>query len=57
MSESCNAKNIEFLNSGAVRKVGYKSLRGFIRMIRSQNKHLKRLGARVQFTIVLPIKE
>ena len=37
-------------------RIGYKSLRGFIRILRQQNKKLKKLGCQVQFSIILPIK-
>ena len=37
-------------------RIGYKTLRGFIKMIRQQNKILKKLGVSVQFSIILPIK-
>jgi len=37
-------------------RIGYKSLRGFIKVLREQNKKLKKLGCRVQFSVILPIK-
>ena len=38
-------------------RIGYKTLRGFIRTLKEQNKKLKKLGVRVQFTVMLPINE
>lgn len=52
-----NAKNIVFSDGGNVKRIGYKSLRGFIKILKQQNKKLKQLNCRVQFTIELPIKE
>ena len=40
-----------------VNRVGYKTLRGFISMIKKQNNNLKKMGCKVTFTITLPIKE
>lgn len=40
-----------------IKRVGYKTLRGFIRMIKAQNKKVKKFGVKVRFTIDLPIKD
>lgn len=40
-----------------VKRVGYKTLRGFIRMLKAQNKKLKKIGCRVRFIVELPIDE
>ncbi len=40
-----------------IKKVGYKSLRGAIKMLKSQNKRLKKLNCVCEFTIRLPIKD
>ncbi len=52
-----DAKNIIFEQGHGIKKIGYKSLRGFIKIIKSQNKKLKKMGYSVQFTINLPIKD
>lgn len=57
MNESLNAKNIVFMGQGKTKRIGYKSLRGFIKILKSQNKKLRELNCRVRFTIDLPIKD
>ncbi len=39
------------------KRIGYKSLRGAIRMLKAQNNKLKKLGASADFIIRLPIKD
>lgn len=41
----------------SVKRIGYKSLRGFIQILKRQNKSLKKLGCKVTFTVTLPIKD
>lgn len=41
----------------APKKLGYKTEKGLIRMIKSQNKKLTKLNCKVTFTITLPIRE
>ncbi len=59
MDEIYNAclMNVGFNASGEIRKIGYKSLKGFIQMIKRQNKRFKKLGFRGDITINLPIRE
>lgn len=52
-----NAKNIVFLGGGEAKKIGYKSLRGFINILKQQNKKLRELNCTVEFTVRLPIKD
>ncbi len=50
------AKITSNLNTG-VKKVGYKSLRGFVQMLKRQNRRCEQLGVKCKFDITLPIKE
>ena len=40
-----------------IKRVGYKTMRGLIRMLKIQNKKLKKIGCRVKFIIDLPIDD
>lgn len=52
-----NGKNITIQDGMTFKRVGYKSLRGFIRILKQQNNKLKKLGCIVEFSIKLPIKD
>lgn len=45
------------LQNGVIKKIGYTTLNEFISLLRKQNKHLKKIGCKVTFTITLPIQE
>lgn len=57
-SEYINGRltNFDIDYSGTISKVGYSTLREFIKHIRIENKKLKKIGASVTYTITLPIK-
>ena len=38
------------------KRIEYRTLEGFIKLLKTQNKKLSNLGCRVTFTITLPIK-
>ena len=42
---------------GGLKCKGWKTMRGFIQMLKRQNKILKKHNTRVKFEIVLPIPE
>jgi len=52
-----NMVNVGFTLNECIKKIGYKSLRGFIKMIKAQNKSLNKMGCKATFTITLPIKD
>jgi len=43
--------------NGAVKRVGWKTLRGAVQALKRQNKCLKKLGCVARFEITLPIPE
>ena len=52
-------EDIDWMNAPMgppVKRIGYKTLRGFISMLKKQNKSLKKLGCVADFTIRLPIR-
>ena len=49
--------NFEISNWGGIKPVGYKTLRGFIKMLKRQNKVCRDRDVRCKFEITLPIKE
>ncbi len=50
-------KNLCISNEGEIKRIGYKSLRGYIQILKRQNKSLKKLGCKVKFDITLPIPD
>ncbi len=49
--------NIEVLPYGGANIVDYKTLRGFVQMLKRQNKVCKERGIECRFDITLPIKD
>jgi len=49
-------KDTNVFDSEWVRTVGYSSMREFIKLIKRENKILKKLGMEVSWVIRLPIK-
>ena len=47
--------NFDLLHNGTIENIGYSSLRGYIKILKEQNKKLKKMGYKVTFTITLPI--
>jgi hypothetical protein len=47
-------ENMEIIN-GCVHKIGYRTIGEFIKLLKQQNRSLKKLGVRSTFTITLPI--
>ena len=54
---SADIQNFEVLSWGGVKVVDYKTLRGFISMLKRQNAVCKKRGIKAKFEITLPIKE
>ncbi len=50
------ANNITFDGKGKVKHFGFKTMRGLIRELKLANKNLKKYGSKMQFQIVLPVK-
>lgn len=48
---------MELYNAGNIERIGYKTLKEFIKLLKKQNKLLKKLECQVTFTITLPIQE
>ena len=48
-------KNFEILPFGGMKPVGIRTLWGFYRMLKRQNKILKKHGTRAKFEIELPL--
>mgnify|MGYP001583023195 CR=1 FL=1 len=49
--------NIVHSKDGELKRVGYKSMRGLIAMLKRTNKNCKKFGGKLNFTITLPIKD
>lgn len=49
--------NFIALEHGGVKRPSYKTIRGFIKMLRQQNKLLKKHNIKATFTITLPVPE
>lgn len=45
-----------FPTSKGLKRIGYKTERGLIAMIKKANKNCKKVGAKMKLEIVLPIK-
>lgn len=49
--------NFIVLDCGSVKPISYKTLRGFIKILKQQNKMLKKHNIKAKFTITLPVPE
>ena len=49
--------NMETLSHSGIKRISYRTLRGFIKKLRTQNKRCKKLGVSARFDITLPIVE
>ena len=50
------AQNITFDNDGKVRQFEFKTMRGLVRELKRANKNLKKYKSKMQFQIVLPVR-
>ncbi len=48
-------KNMQITPLGGVECIGYKTLRDFIKILKSQNKILTRNNTKVKFEVILPL--
>lgn len=55
--EKVLAENIVFDSKGRTKRFGYKSLRGLFQVLKRANKNLLKHNAKMQYQIILPIKE
>lgn len=49
--------NISVLRDTSIRRIEYKTLRGFIKILKQQNKTLKKHNIKAKFEITLPVPD
>jgi len=54
-NHSLTLKNTQITPFGGIKRAGYKTLRGFIKFLKSQNKILMKNNTKVKFEVVLPL--